>query len=179
MQEYGGFACALCASWLRACAEACRCQLSHVINVWCGQDAKWMTSVKCETVGQVYLLLKSSDLVAYDLDHASVWCCWRAVAACLSCSRVCMRSFSRCADGSGARVDAFELALKQWCNYVPAMEFRCFVRTSRTQGCGRAARSHCAWGRSESPLGHHGGCWRRACHGGEQGCRSGYDAAVY
>ena len=40
-----------------------------------------MTSVKCETVGQVYLLLKSSDLVAYDLDHASVWCCLACVAA--------------------------------------------------------------------------------------------------
>jgi len=56
-------------------------------------------------------------------------------------SRVCMRSFSRCADGSGARVDAFELALKQWCNYVPAMEFRCFVRNHDLIGpsCGGSA----------------------------------------
>jgi hypothetical protein len=37
------------------------------------QDADWATgTLKCETPGHVFLLLKSSDLVGYDLDHACV-----------------------------------------------------------------------------------------------------------
>jgi hypothetical protein len=66
------------------------------------KDATWINNgtLKCQTPGDVYLLLKSSDFVMHDLTHAI--------------------------EGDSSSVQ-YELVLRKWCNLHPSMEFRCFV----------------------------------------------------
>jgi hypothetical protein len=66
------------------------------------KDATWVNNgtLKCQTPGDVYLLLKSSDFVMHDLTHAI--------------------------EGDSSSVQ-YELVLRKWCNLHPSMEFRCFV----------------------------------------------------
>jgi hypothetical protein len=73
------------------------------LNWSCPKDATWVNngSLKCQTPGDVYLLLKSSDFCMHDILHAIE-------------------------DDARTRVD-FELVLRKWCNLHPSMEFRCFV----------------------------------------------------
>lgn len=70
------------------------------------QDATWISpsnSMKCVTVNDVYLLLKSSDYIAHDL--------------------------TRFDELGGVPEDfSFELVLRKWVNVNPALEFRCFVK---------------------------------------------------
>ncbi|KAI5476927.1 cell division cycle protein 123 [Pseudohyphozyma bogoriensis] len=47
------------------------------LNWSCPQDAAWMvagSNLKCQTPADVYLLLKSSDFISHDLDHAFDLC---------------------------------------------------------------------------------------------------------
>ena len=70
--------------------------------------------LKCTTVDDVYLLLKSSDFVTHDLDHA----------------------YDDCEDaGQGeARSPEYQLVLKKWFAMPKSHEFRCFVRGGRLIG---------------------------------------------
>lgn len=78
------------------------------------RDATWMNqgSLKCTKVGDIYLLLKSSEFVTFDVEMA----------------------FDDLAEddniSAGSYPDCFshELVLRKWCNLHPSMEFRCFVR---------------------------------------------------
>lgn len=77
------------------------------------KDATWMNAntMECRTPNDVYLLLKSSDFVTFDLEHA----------------------FQDCEDSpdSSLTVDdiPFHLVLrKSVTTYNPSVEFRCFVR---------------------------------------------------
>ena len=73
------------------------------------RDASWISldgTLKCSCPSDVYLLLKSSDLIAAD---------------------VC-ESFKHCEDGEGEMVEGFELVLRKWVEISPGMEFRCFVK---------------------------------------------------
>ena len=91
------------------------------------KDVTWLneSTLKCSTVGDVYLLLKSSDFVLHDLEHAL--------------------------DGInvGADIDVderkwqneqFELILRKWSNLHASMEFRCFV--SKHELVGICQRNH-------------------------------------
>jgi hypothetical protein len=73
------------------------------------RDAVWINgySLQCRTVGDVYLLLKSSDFVLHDVLYA----------------------FDDVAEVDDNHDDApeLELVLRKWCNLHPSMEFRCFV----------------------------------------------------
>ncbi|KAF2688564.1 D123-domain-containing protein [Lentithecium fluviatile CBS 122367] len=77
------------------------------------KDATWIAatnSMECRTPNDIYLLLKSSDFVTHDLQHA----------------------FDDTADAEAA-VDAddavpYHLVLRKWITLNPAVEFRCFVR---------------------------------------------------
>lgn len=70
------------------------------------RDATWINSgsLKCETPGDVYILLKSSDFVMHDIVHA----------------------FDNSQEEKPPDI-SYELVLRQWCNLNPSMEFRCFV----------------------------------------------------
>ncbi len=79
------------------------------LNWSCPKDAVWMNggTLKCETVGDVYLLLKSSDFIAFDLHQAT--------------TEVVDPSFS----SSDVK---YQLVLRKWSNLYPSQEFRVFVR---------------------------------------------------
>ncbi|CAI9104582.1 OLC1v1003286C1 [Oldenlandia corymbosa var. corymbosa] len=74
------------------------------------KDAAWIScsgNLKCSTFSEIVLLLKSSDSLVHDLDHA----------------------YDSCDDKTAARPQKFFLALRKWYNSLrPEMEFRCFVR---------------------------------------------------
>jgi len=74
------------------------------------KDASWVNggSLKCETVGDVYLLVKSSDFCLHDVLN---------------------NAWKDCEDyDSSVPEPQLELVIRKWCNLNPSMEFRCFVR---------------------------------------------------
>lgn len=77
------------------------------------KDAAWISpnnTLKCSTPGEVILLLKSSDLMTYDLTSP----------------------FKFCVDASIPNpIYKKELVLRKWANLMSGMEFRCFVRESK------------------------------------------------
>ncbi|RMJ28679.1 cell division cycle protein [Aspergillus sp. HF37] len=77
------------------------------------KDATWMSAtndLQCTSANDIYLLLKSSDFVTHDLEHA----------------------FDGCIpdnDSSVAQPEIpYHLVLRKFVNFNPALEFRCFVR---------------------------------------------------
>lgn len=82
------------------------------------KDATWINcgSLKCTKAGDVYLLLKSSEFVAFDLERSR-----DEVTADVS------SDMNNLALDSNANEQTFELVLRKWCNLHPSMEFRCFV----------------------------------------------------
>ena len=73
------------------------------------KDATWILTTKdmeCRTASDIYLLLKSSDFITHDLEHA----------------------FDGCTDTAEI---PFHLVLRKAFNLNPALEFRCFVRNKR------------------------------------------------
>jgi hypothetical protein len=82
------------------------------------QDASWaMGTLKCCSPGDVYLVLKSSDLIQVDLCHP----------------------YEECVDVDTASSSALQLVLRRWCNLHVAQEFRCFVFNNRLVGMGISA----------------------------------------
>lgn len=77
-------------------------------------DASWMTggSMKCRNVAELYLLLKASDRVTFDIE----------------------KMFSLCTDTENIPQIEYTLVLKKWANLNPAMEFRVFVANRRLVG---------------------------------------------
>ncbi|KAJ2747579.1 hypothetical protein GGI20_000404 [Coemansia sp. BCRC 34301] len=74
------------------------------------KDASWMAmgnTLECRNPSDIYVLLKSSDKVSGDLING--------------------RYMSK--DELG-EIEP-ELVLREWCNLVPSMEFRCFVKDNR------------------------------------------------
>jgi hypothetical protein len=74
------------------------------------KDTTWVNegTLKCQTVGDVYLLLKSSDFCLHD---------------------VLRKAWKDCEDYDESRdPPKLQLILRDWCNLHPSMEFRCFVR---------------------------------------------------
>ena len=84
------------------------------------KDAAWISphqnTIKCETPNDVYLLLKSSNFITYDLEHAFDDCTPVAGAP----------------GAGGARANAANfkpvLVLRSYFNPHTALEFRCFVK---------------------------------------------------
>ncbi|GFH45585.1 hypothetical protein CTEN210_02059 [Chaetoceros tenuissimus] len=72
------------------------------------RDVSWLneSTLKCSTLGDVYLLLKSSDFCMFDLDHAL--------------DDIDLPS------EEDPKVE-HELVLRKWSNLHASMEFRCFV----------------------------------------------------
>ncbi|KAG1150679.1 hypothetical protein G6F37_001768 [Rhizopus arrhizus] len=71
------------------------------------RDAAWIAStqtLKCTSPFDVFLLLKSSDFINHDLNHA----------------------YDDCQDPPTTR--KFDLVLRKWYDLQPSMEFRCFVK---------------------------------------------------
>lgn len=80
------------------------------------KDATWIAatnSMECRTPNDIYLLLKSSDFITHDLQHA----------------------FDDTADedtvNEGDAPIPYHLVLRKWIVLNPSVEFRCFVRNRR------------------------------------------------
>jgi hypothetical protein len=82
------------------------------------KDATWISmtknSMECATPNDIYLLLKSSDFITHDLEHA----------------------FDDCAEDETIRPGdiKYVLVLRKWFKVNPSCEFRCFVRERRVVG---------------------------------------------
>lgn len=76
------------------------------------KDATFMSAtndLQCSTASDIYLLLKSSDFITHDLEHA----------------------FDGCVPDAGSSTEPevpYHLILRKYVNINPALEFRCFVR---------------------------------------------------
>lgn|SRR6185312_14339643 len=84
------------------------------------QDATWISTtntLKCNSPSDIFLLLKSSDFIAHDLDHAFEECYYES------------EDVSRKLPS-----DEFELVLRKWYDVAPSMEFRCFVKDNEIVG---------------------------------------------
>ncbi|KAA8909095.1 D123-domain-containing protein [Sphaerosporella brunnea] len=83
------------------------------------QDALFMTAsntLECQTPGEIYLLLKSSDFITHDLDHAF---------------DDCVDSHEDDSQQISQSDIPYALVLRKWFQLNPSMEFRCFVRGRR------------------------------------------------
>ncbi|BFZ08505.1 hypothetical protein BsWGS_11544 [Bradybaena similaris] len=84
------------------------------------KDANWISfnkTLMCTCPSEVYLLLKSSEFIAHDLDQPFIHC-------------------DDCKSGSDAdRIPvSYCLVLRQWQSIDPSCEFRCFVHQNRITG---------------------------------------------
>lgn len=79
------------------------------LNWSCPLDASWMNagSLKCFNSQEVYILLKSSDRITYDLEHTMLQ--------------------------AGEKTNK-KLVLRKWANLNPSMEFRFYVRKGMLVG---------------------------------------------
>ena len=76
-----------------------------IIHVDFLKDATWVAptkTLKCTTLEEVYLLLKSSDRISKDLNAVEQW------------------------NNNKLKLDSY-LVLKRWRDINPCTEFRCFV----------------------------------------------------
>ena len=81
------------------------------------KDATWIATtndMECRTPNDIYLLLKSSDFITHDLEHA----------------------FDGCTVPEGEAVPElpYHLVLRKAFNLNPALEFRCFIRNRKLIG---------------------------------------------
>lgn len=73
------------------------------------KDASWIThngTIRCKNSDDLYLLLKSSDIIAEELSNP----------------------FAHCEDNEGNTEVQYDLVLRKWMDIYPGMEFRCFVK---------------------------------------------------
>lgn len=89
--------------------------------------------LKCQTPADIYLLLKSSDFIAHDLDHAFDGCCDHPPAVELADS-IGNLNIEEQASTALRRGFEFELVLKKWFDMPKSQEWRCFVRDSTLIG---------------------------------------------
>lgn len=81
------------------------------------RDAAWISatqSLKCTSPFDVFLLLKSSDFINHDLNHAYEHCI-------------------DIEDKENQKIQ-FNLVLRKWYDLQPSMEFRCFVKDQEIIG---------------------------------------------
>ena len=118
------------------------------LNWSCPKDVSWMNGgdIKCSTVGDVYLLLQSSDFCMFDLTHALDGVVGEAEIVTIANDQQYENNNDH-EHGSSAEHNhtdnevkdddnalkksnyeiEFELVLRKWSNLHPSMEFRCFV----------------------------------------------------
>ncbi|KAJ3282693.1 hypothetical protein HK104_010770 [Borealophlyctis nickersoniae] len=104
------------------------------------RDAAWITmtnTLKCDSVSDVFLLLKSSDFISHDLSHAFENCVpdvdtgerdgKEEPVEKDAGGTVDVASPKEMNQALPSRPEHFELVLRKWYDMLPSMEFRCFV----------------------------------------------------
>ncbi|CAN0884611.1 Cell division cycle protein 123 homolog [Linum grandiflorum] len=89
------------------------------------KDSAWISSsrtLRCTSLSEIALLLKSSDSLVHDLSHA----------------------YDSCSDKLSSRPSNFYLALRRWySSLLPEREFRCFVRDQHLVGISQREVTTC------------------------------------
>ncbi|OCT50508.1 cell division cycle protein [Cladophialophora carrionii] len=91
------------------------------------KDATWIATtndMECRTPNDVYLLLKSSDFITHDLEHAFDGCVLSDLA------------------GDALPRVPYHLVLRKAFNLNPSLEFRCFVRQRRVVAISQREMNH-------------------------------------
>ncbi|PSK57892.1 hypothetical protein B9Z65_9094 [Elsinoe australis] len=105
------------------------------------KDAAWISatnSLECRSANDVYLLLKSSDFVTHDLEHAFDGCVdWTAP---LETAGEAEAGLDR--GGKLEREVQFHLVLRKFFRLNPSLEFRVFVRDGKVLGIGQRDLNH-------------------------------------
>ncbi|KAF4554089.1 putative cell division cycle protein 123 [Elsinoe fawcettii] len=103
------------------------------------KDATWIVagnSLECRTPNDVYLLLKSSDFVTHDLEHAFDDCVdWVPPT----------EEEKEAGIGRGEELEReieYSLVLRKWFRLNPSLEFRVFVRGKKVLGIGQRDLNH-------------------------------------
>ena len=108
---------------IKATIEELEGRVVPKLNWSAPKDATWISalnSMECRSANDIYLLLKSSDFITHDLEHA----------------------FDDCVDDKGTPLDPeskseatsklpYYLVLRKYFQLNPSLEFRCFVRKRR------------------------------------------------
>ena len=92
---------------------------------WCSPlDATWINSgtLKCSNTAEIYLLLKSSDRIVFDIEHMFDLCDTTNTGI---TPTTCKKPYSP---------ELFTLVIKKWANLNPAMEFRMFIGNGKILG---------------------------------------------
>lgn len=98
------------------------------------QDATWMIAdgtLKCKTVGEVLLLLKSSDFVSHDLNQIEAL---EKMKTLYQNDSLCQKHLIKKPPLNQNEFSGLFLALRQYYNLNPGMEFRCFIRNRKLVG---------------------------------------------
>ncbi|KAJ9237189.1 hypothetical protein DTO169E5_5384 [Paecilomyces variotii] len=107
-------------SQIRATIAELGGKVTPKLNWSAPKDATWITAtndLQCQSANDIYLLLKSSDFVTHDLEHAFDDCVPDVEATSPDPPQV-----------------PYHLILRKYVNFNPSLEFRCFVR-NRTLLC--------------------------------------------
>lgn len=110
-------------------------------------------NLKCQNPADVYLLLKSSDFISHDLDHAFDGCIDHEPSTLLSSSSAPTTNVDDTHDVAALSLDesaaeesessttrrilrpySFELVLKKWFDMPKSQEWRCFVQDKQLLG---------------------------------------------
>lgn len=95
------------------------------------KDASFMSvsnTIECRSPGEIYLLLKSSDFITHDLEHAFDDCIDTPLLT--------------GEDSVEAKDINYSLVLRKWFNVNPSMEFRVFVRGRKIIGITQRELNH-------------------------------------
>ncbi|EXJ62458.1 hypothetical protein A1O7_02895 [Cladophialophora yegresii CBS 114405] len=106
------------------------------------KDATWIATtndMECRTPNDVYLLLKSSDFITHDLEHAFDGC--SVAGAVADCP---LRDSATSGDSVPVPIPSvpYHLVLRKAFNLNPSLEFRCFVRQGRVIAISQREMNH-------------------------------------
>lgn len=107
----------------------------------CPKDASWMmpnNTIQCSTADDVFLLLKSSDRIAHDVEVLQQICHQSSPRSPLVSSTTHNHGHDDDEQDDEEIVKiperAHVLALRRWYDLKPGREFRCFVKNNRLIG---------------------------------------------
>lgn len=100
------------------------------LNWSCPLDAIWANagSLKCRSPSDIYMLLKSSDRVTFDLEKMFLLCPAVESTETLSLPDIMSTPTNNIGTVYTLPTAEYTLVLRKWANLNPAMEFRVFVK---------------------------------------------------
>jgi hypothetical protein len=108
------------------------------LNWSCPLDATWANAgtLKCKSASDIYMLLKSSDRIMFDLEHMYDLCPAPNSADAAEENKQASDTLNtvETSTGGGLARDQAVLVVRKWANLNPAMEFRVFVHGKQVVG---------------------------------------------